>query len=188
MGVRTTLLLGTAFAAGVWGMNQILNPPPPQAILVLGGDAARDRFAAQFARRHADLPVWISSGSNPEYAHWVFQQAGVPLSRLKLDYRAVDTVSNFTSVVGDLQHQQIRSVYLITSDYHMPRAALVGRLVLGSRGISFVPVTVPSELPQEPLTKTVRDGARALFWIVTGRATTGLHSLRAMVFWQRLSA
>jgi uncharacterized SAM-binding protein YcdF (DUF218 family) len=188
MGLRATLLLGTALAAGVWGMNQIVNPPTPQAILVLGGDTTRDRFAAQFARRHPQLPVWISSGSNPEYAQWVFQQAGVPLSRLKLDYRAVDTVSNFTSVVGDLQQRQIRSVYLITSDYHMPRAEVVGRLVLGSRGVSLVPVPVASEWPQEPLTKTVRDGARALLWMVTGRSTTKLHSLRELLSGQRLPA
>lgn len=186
MGWRATLLLGTAFAAGVWGLNQMLNPPTPQAILVLGGDTARDRFAAQFARHHPQLPVWISSGSNPEYARWVFEQAGVPLNRLKLDYRAVDTVSNFTSVVGDLQRRQIRSVYLITSDYHMPRAELVGRLVLGSRGVSLVPVPVPGKWPQEPLSKTVRDGARALFWIVTGRATNGPHSFRAILPLQRL--
>lgn len=146
----------------------------PQAVLVLGGSVDRERFAAEFAQENPELPVWVSSGSNPEYTEWVFAQAGIARDRLHLDFEAVDTVTNFTTLVDEFQAQGIRSIYLITSDYHMRRAAMIGEIVLGSRGISFRPVSVPSEQPPEPLKKVVRDAARSVLWITTGRTGSSL--------------
>ncbi|MEG4120916.1 YdcF family protein [Microcoleus sp. N9_B4] len=140
----------------------------PQALLVLGGATEREVFAAKFARSHPELPIWVSSGSNPEFAEWVFSEAGIESDRLHLDYRAVDTVTNFTTLVDELKAQGIESVYLITSDDHMRRAQIIGEIVLGSRGISFKPVAVPSGRTPEPVQKAVRDGARAILWLTTG--------------------
>ncbi|MEG4499702.1 YdcF family protein [Microcoleus sp. F10-C6] len=140
----------------------------PQAVLVLGGATEREVFAAKFARSHPELPIWVSSGSNPEFAQWVFSEAGIESDRLHLDYRAVDTVTNFTTLVDELKAQGIESVYLITSDDHMRRAQIIGEIVLGSRGISFKPVAVPSGRTPEPVQKVVRDGARAILWLTTG--------------------
>ena len=144
----------------------------PQAVLVLGGAKEREKFAAQFAQEHSDLPVWVSSGSNPEYSEWVFAEAGIDPSRVHRDYQAVDTVTNFTTLADDFKARGITSVYLITSDYHMRRAWVIGEIVLGSRGIDFKPVEVPSAQSSEALAKTLRDGARAILWVVTG--DTGL--------------
>lgn len=140
----------------------------PQALLVLGGATEREVFAAKFARSHPELPIWVSSGSNPEFAEWVFSEAGIESDRVHLDYRAVDTVTNFTTLVDELKAQGIESVYLITSDDHMRRAQIIGEIVLGSRGISFKPVAVPSGRTPEPMQKAVRDGARAILWLTTG--------------------
>ncbi|EGK86742.1 YdcF family protein [Microcoleus vaginatus PCC 9802] len=140
----------------------------PQAVLVLGGATEREVFAAKFARDYPELPIWVSSGSNPEFAEWVFSEAGIESDRLHLDYRAVDTVTNFTTLVDELKAQGIESVYLITSDDHMRRAQIIGEIVLGSRGISFKPVAVPSGRTPEPVEKAVRDGARAILWLTTG--------------------
>ncbi|MDG2616205.1 YdcF family protein [Thermoleptolyngbya sichuanensis XZ-Cy5] len=147
----------------------------PEAVLVLGGSTAREQFAAEFARKHPDLPIWISSGSNPEYAEWVFSEAGIERDRLRLDYRAVDTLTNFTTLVDEFKAQGISSIYLITSDYHMRRARVIGKIVLGSRGIEFKPVEVPSTQPAETTDKVVRDAARAVLWVTTGHtgATLG---------------
>ncbi len=151
------------------GYKQIENfLHPPQAVLVLGGSVEREKFAAAFAQAHPDLPVWISSGSNPEYAEWVFQEAGIAPDRLHLDYRAVDTVTNFTTLVDQFKLQGIDNLYLITSDYHMRRASVIGEIVLGSRGIDFETVEVPSRYSPEPLNKAIRDGARAVLWVTTG--------------------
>jgi uncharacterized SAM-binding protein YcdF (DUF218 family) len=95
----------------------------PEAVLVLGGAVEREVFAAQFAQKYPDLPVWVSSGSNPEYAEWVFLEAG---------------------------------------------------LVFGSQGIAFKPVAVPSQHSPEPWGKVLRDAARSISWVVTGRTGASL--------------
>ncbi|MFM7086002.1 MAG: YdcF family protein [Cyanobium sp.] len=140
-------------------------------ILVLGGDVERERMAARLAREDA-LPVLVSSGSNPEYARWLFQeQEGLPASRLRLDYRAIDTVSNFTSLVDELERSRIHHALLVTSSDHMPRALLVGRIVAGSRGIHLTPVGVScgSRCKPEGRRRIWGDGLRAMVWVVSGR-------------------
>ncbi len=146
----------------------------PQAVLVLGGSLDREQFAAEFARRNPDLPIWVSSGSNPEYASWVFETANVGSDRVYLDYRAVDTVTNFTTMVDEFETRGFRRIYLITSDYHMRRAQVIGEIILGSRGISFEPIRVPSDRDPEPLNKVVRDAARSVLWVTTGYSGSSL--------------
>ena len=144
---------------------------PPQAVLVLGGSTSRlerERFTANFVREHPNLPIWISGGSPPISTQNVFTNAGIDPKLLHLDYQAVDTVTNFTTLVDVLQAQGIKSVYLVTSEFHMRRARVIGEIVLGSRGIQLKPVPVPSENMQESVDKSIRDGARALMWVATG--------------------
>jgi uncharacterized SAM-binding protein YcdF (DUF218 family) len=108
-------------------------PPAPQLILVLGGDKDRELAAAYLARKDG-LPVVVSGGSNPEYAHWIFEERqGLPRERVQLDYRASDTLSNFTSLVDDLRRARVRHALLVTSTDHMDRALLVGRISRPSR-------------------------------------------------------
>lgn len=150
-------------------------PPPAQMILVLGGDVAREREAAALAARRG-LPVVVSGGSNPEYAHWLFEQRqGLPSHQVQLDYRARDTLSNFTSLVDDLRQARIRHALLVTSSDHMDRALLVGRIVAGSRGIHLTPVPVScADLCQpEGRRKVWGDGLRAAVWVLSGRDLKG---------------
>lgn len=142
-------------------------PREPQAILVLGGEPTREKFAAQFALKHPQLPVFVSSGSPEEYAQYIFDTAGVPRDRIYLDYRAVDTVTNFTVMVKELERRKITDVYVLTSEFHMPRAIVIGKIVLGSRGIEMYPIAIPSKVASENPTKAVRDGLRSVFWLVT---------------------
>lgn len=146
----------------------------PQAVFVLGGSTQREKFAAEFASQYPDLPVWISGGTPKDYAEQVFAKAGIDRSRLKLDYQAVDTVTNFTTLVDEFQARGIKKIYLITSDYHMRRARIIGEIVLGSRGIEFKPVSVPTERSPEPIEKVIRDGARAVLWVATGHTGSTL--------------
>jgi uncharacterized SAM-binding protein YcdF (DUF218 family) len=140
----------------------------PEAIIVLGGHEDRERFAAKLAAQHPDLPIWVSSGSPQRYVERIFAKEGIRRDRLHLDYKAIDTVTNFTTLVDQLKARGIDSVYLITSDNHMRRAIVIGEIVFGSRGIVIKPISVHSYAPQEPIEKCLRDGARALFWLVTG--------------------
>jgi uncharacterized SAM-binding protein YcdF (DUF218 family) len=157
--------IGYRWVGGFWQQ--------PEAVLVLGGATEREVFAAEFAQAHPDLSVWVSSGSNLEYSEWVFNKAGISPDRVHRDYQAVDTVTNFTTLADKLKAEGIDSLYLITSDYHMPRAKVIGEIVLGSRGITFEPIEVPSGQAAEPMDKVIRDGARAVLWVVTG--STGDH-------------
>lgn len=166
------LLLPTLLWLGYQEMKSQLEPY--QAILVLGGSVQREQFAIEFARNKPDLPIWVSGGSPKEYARNLFAKAGVDRSRLYLDYQAVDTVTNFTTLVGEFQKRGIKKIYLITSDYHMRRAETIGQIVLGSRGIDFTPISVPSKRSPEPYNKTIRDGGRALLWVLTGRTGSTL--------------
>lgn len=165
-------MLLAGLGLGVWLSRGLWRPPlpPPQLIFVLGGDVERERVAAELARRDG-LPVIVSGGSNPEYAHWLFRGRGLDDNRVRLDYRATDTLSNFTSVVDDLKLAKIRHMLLITSSDHMDRALLVGRVVAGSRGIALTPVTVPCGERCEPedWRKVWGDGLRAGLWLLTGR-------------------
>jgi uncharacterized SAM-binding protein YcdF (DUF218 family) len=144
----------------------------PQAILVLGGSPDRERFAAGLAKDYPELPIWVSSGSNKEYSEWVFEQAGIDPSRIHLDYRAVDTLTNFTTLMDDLHAQGITSLYLVTSDYHMRRAQWIAEVVGGRRGMVFKSVPIPTDMPEEPIAKSFRDSARAVVWTLTGYTGT----------------
>lgn len=145
----------------------------PQAVVVLGGAEARERYAAEFVRQHPNLEIWVSGGSPEGYVKRIFAKSGINGRRLHLDYQAGDTVTNFTTLVDQLQAQGIDSVYLITSDYHMRRARIIGEIVFGSRGIILKPVVVPS-VPsklrpgESSLKKCLRDGTRSVLWVLTG--------------------
>ncbi|SBO44834.1 conserved protein of unknown function [Cyanobium sp. NIES-981] len=140
-------------------------------ILVLGGDVERERRAAELAAERG-LPVVVSGGSNPEYAHWLFEQRqGLAPDQVRLDYRASDTLSNFTSLVDDLRRARIRHALLVTSQDHMDRALLVGRIVAGSRGIHLTPepVACGERCHPESRSKIWGDGLRAAVWVLSGR-------------------
>lgn len=168
--MRRLLPLSLLLTLGVvWGVHRVaVAQRSPQAIFVLGGDPQREDFAANFAQQHPDLPIWVSSGTNREYAEWVFSEAGVPLSRLHLDYQATDTLSNFTTLADRFQQQGISHVYLVTSDYHMRRALVIANIIFASRGITVEPVAVPSNSASESWRKAVRDGGRAVIWLLLG--------------------
>ncbi len=149
--------------------------PFPQAILTLGGSPAREKFTAQFAQMHPSLEIWVSSGTPPNQAREIFQAAGIPNTRVHIDRRAVDTVTNFTSLVKDFKKRNFHHLYLITSDFHMPRAKAIATFVLGSQGIALTPVSVPSNKPPESWLHILRDSGRALLWVVTGRTGASLN-------------
>ena len=168
--LRQLLFLSVVAASLCVGFKPRPNSPAsdPEALLVLGGHEERERFAAKLAQQYPQLPIWVSSGSPQHYAQRIFAKAGISRDRLHLDYRASDTVTNFTTLVDELKAQGIESVYLITSENHMARAKIIGEIVFGSRGIDFKPIAVPSNNPPEPIEKCVRDGARSIFWLLTG--------------------
>jgi uncharacterized SAM-binding protein YcdF (DUF218 family) len=149
--------------------------PEPQAILTLGGGREREEFTAQFAKYYPSLEIWVSSGILPQQARPIFRDAGIPDSRVHLDSRAVDTVTNFTCLVADFKRHHFQHVFLITSDFHMARAEAIATIVLGSQGIAFTPVSIRSAKPVESEFHILRDVGRAILWLVTGRTGASLN-------------
>ncbi|MEC4986465.1 MAG: YdcF family protein [Oscillatoria sp. PMC 1068.18] len=140
----------------------------PDAVFVLGGAEERERFAAELAQEDPELEIWVSGGSPHWYAEKIFNNAGIERSRVHIDRSAIDTLTNFTTLVDEMQAENIDSVYLVTSDDHMRRARVIGEIVFGSRGIILKPMSVASGREPEPVSKCVRDGTRALIWLTTG--------------------
>ena len=147
--------------------------PEPQAILMLGGSLDRDRATAKFAKKHPNLPVWISAGYSR--SREILAKANIDPNRIHYDNRATDTVTNFTTMVQPLKKHEIRHVYLITSDYHMRRSRAIGTIVFGSRGIILTPVTVSSKREPETTVHVARDVGRSLIWLFTGRTGASLN-------------
>ena len=150
-----------------------LQSPQPQAILVLGGDPQRELAAAQLARHYPDLEVWVSSGALPKSSTATFAAAQVSAKRLHLDYRATDTVTNFTTLVSEFKQRHIQHLFLVTSNFHMLRSKAIATVVLGSQGIAFTPVAVPSRRAPESNLRIARDVARSLLWVMTGKTGAG---------------
>ncbi len=152
-----------------WGGRQVKSVlTEPQAIVVLGGHEEREHLAAKLAMQHPNIPIWVSSGSPTLYVEKIFRKAGINLNRLHLDYRAKDTVTNFTTLVDELKAKGIENVYLVTSENHMRRSYLVGEIIFGSRNIVTRPVSVKSQTQTESLGKSLRDSVRAIWWLMTG--------------------
>lgn len=169
------LLLATMSLTAWTGYKAMLSyRSSAEAVLVLGGHETREKFAADFVKENPNLEVWISSGSPSNYVKKIFENRGITSDRLHLDYQAQDTVTNFTTIVKELKLRNIDSVYLITSHNHMTRARIIGEIVLGSNGIIIKPLMVPSRSQAEPLSKSVRDSVRAIFWLITGETGSEL--------------
>lgn len=168
----TSLLMALSIRARL--IASASQSPRPEAILVLGGGTTREFTAAQLAAQNPDLDVWVSGGLEPAQVKKIFSAQNVGLTRVNLDYSATDTVTNFTTLVTELQSQNIRHIYLVTSDFHMPRSKAIAFWVFGSRGIAYTPVPVSSGRSPEPYHKIVRDVARSWLWLATGRTGSSL--------------
>ena len=176
-GLRSGILLSAGLAVWLFGTGPfapyrraLFDRSAPQLVLVLGGDVDRERVGARLARE-LELPLLVSGGSNPEYATWLIQDEGLEVERVELDYRAQDTLGNFTSLVDELQDRQVKHLLLVTSADHLARSMAVGQVVAGSRGIHLtgVPVACEPRCVSESSLKTWRDWIRAVAWVATGR-------------------
>jgi uncharacterized SAM-binding protein YcdF (DUF218 family) len=168
------LILSLVVIVPIKNAIAIYQAPVPQAFLVLGGDPKREEAVAEIANWYPKLDIWVSSGPNAKETMRIFQNKAILPIRLHIDQRAVDTVTNFTTLVKDFQKTHIQHLFLVTSDYHMPRAKAIASLVLGSHGIVFTPLSVPSNQPPESSLRILRDIIRSLVWLFTGYTSTSV--------------
>ena len=147
-----------------------LNNESPQIVMVLGGDLKREDLGIKMAKT-LGLPLLISGGSNREHALWAVKKSGLSTDLVILDYRAKDTLSNFTSIINELVAKEISHILTITSKDHMNRAMVVGQIVAGSRGVRLtsIPVSCAPLCKEETLQKLIFDFIRAIIWVATNQ-------------------
>ena len=114
----------------------------PELVFVLGGDIDREMAGMEIAKQ-LNLPLLISSGSNPEYSDWLIKDKEMSSYLITKDYRAVDTLTNFTSLIDELYEENVSHLLLVTSDYHIKRAKSIGHIIAGSRGIKITSLSIP---------------------------------------------
>ncbi|ELR99056.1 YdcF family protein [Gloeocapsa sp. PCC 73106] len=137
--------------------------PQPQAILILGGNVERIQQGIEFAKTHPDLDIWISCRPNA----CRYLKPFVNQERVYYDYCATDTLSNFICTLQPFLDQKIRYVYLLTSDYHLPRSSAIATIIFGSHGIAVEPISLPSDQStSESWLLILRDSLRSLVWLI----------------------
>jgi uncharacterized SAM-binding protein YcdF (DUF218 family) len=138
---------------------------PFDAILILGGNKERELASAAFCSAYPNIPVFVSSG----YAEkcWFNDP-----SRVTIDRRATDTLSNFTTLISTFKNCGFAHILVLTDEPHSRRSMYLGMIVLGAVGLGFSLRTVPLKTSLRPSTETsfrlVRDVARAVCWVLTG--------------------
>jgi hypothetical protein len=153
--------------------------------IILGGDKLRECAAA---RSVAALPqvrvVLLSSGAAAE-SDLVSELAAVKRHDVSVcvDRRAVDTVSNCTSLAPDVASAGIKQCTLCTARAHSRRAGAVGTLIFAALGVRVRVRTVETGEPQEGILRCLRDVIRAILWVTIGLDLSSfaaiLHSRRA---------
>ena len=174
-------------------------PEPPQCVLVLGGCKERELEAARMFGAAAVPSARMLLLSSGAASLSELQAAAAPAAAhtVLVDRRAVDTVTNFTTVARSLAAAGVTSVACATAREHCSRALAVGTLVLGAEGESLcgsnaaclLSTVVPvrpracvattgleaSALPVEShealaegWLRTLRDVGRALLWLLSG--------------------
>ncbi len=146
----------------------------PKVILVLGGDIEREIAGIRISKE-LNLPVIISGGSNAQFSDWLIRGEGISKDLVKRDYRAKDTLTNFTSIIDDLSQEGVSHILLITSNYHIDRAKLIGEIITSSRGIRLTSLSIQCKsLCKEKAQKETKrkkniDFLRSIIWVTTGR-------------------
>lgn len=138
------------------------------ALIALGGDVEREIYAVYLAQLHEyrSAVLYLTSGSLDEEYPGI-KELG---NRCIIDRTAVDTLTNFTTLLPSLIASRVTHVVCVTSKCHARRANAIARMLLGSRGIQVKMQVTPwaSDGPSESLWRIARDILRSLTWLCTG--------------------
>lgn len=145
---------------------------PADGTLVLGGSIRREIVIADSVAQGNSLPVLISHGAQPPCTRLVFERVAAPIDQVWLESCAESTFDNYRYSLPILKQWQVQHVVVLTSPTHLPRAAWLARILLGSHGI-WVEMQLVEEIGipanvENPL-KTVVDVGRSLGWAIVSQ-------------------
>ena len=139
-----------AFAARVQQSTPQAEPAAADGIVALTGANPNERIAAavQLLAEHRGRRVLVS-GVNRDVTRAQLRVASGAARRLydccvDLGFTAADTVGNARETAEWAKAMRFKSLIVVTSDYHMPRAMLELRAVLRPPAASFQTYAVPT--------------------------------------------
>jgi hypothetical protein len=140
---------------------------------------------ARHLTQRKPIRIWISTGRpRPEITR-ISNHTSIGSARIELDYRAVDTITNFTTMAPKMSAANISTVYVVTDVTHIDRAMIIANVVLGYYGIK--PVAAPSpnttKREREWIIRGWRDYLRSVIWFYTGKSGAHLMALRSLSVW-----
>lgn len=131
--------------AARWDFDE---PSMREAIVVLTGDRTRIPKAFELLRRrHCDWLIISGAGRGITLTELVNQQGDSATSihmvweRIVLESRSSSTIENARESNAIIREKKPERVFLVTSDYHMLRAATIFRDVIGDREIIEYPIS-----------------------------------------------
>ena len=189
-------LLAAAFAgvlgavAALWAPGFLLEGPQrplerSDAIIVISGDEALARYREGVRLYRAGwAPVLIFSGaaqdsseSNAEVMRKMALADGVPVAAILTDHYGGDTYGNAVHTRSLMEQHALRSAILVTSPYHLHRAALTFGGVYDGSGIRLIGRSAPDGewrkqswwLRDDTRLLTVRELEKLAYVALTGR-------------------
>ncbi len=140
------------------------------AILVLGGDLNREVYVSQLKKSRPEMPIVVSGGSPSPCVWLIFDMAAASKRHVWLEQCADSTFGNFYFSVPFLVDIKASKVRVVTSQGHLPRAAIMSYIMLGAHGIWPVFDVLDGNLVHpETLLKTILDLERSLLWAYTSQ-------------------
>lgn len=139
-----------AFAARVQQSTPAPLPPPAQGIVALTGAGSNERLAAAVGLLEDGYGERVLvSGVNRMASREDIRNVSRAVRRLydccvDLGFTAADTVGNARETAEWAKAMRYSSLTIVTADYHMPRAMLELRAVLGGAGVRLHSYAVPT--------------------------------------------
>jgi uncharacterized SAM-binding protein YcdF (DUF218 family) len=118
--------------------NSVL-PDKPGVVVVFGGRTNRAPEAIRVARA-AGCTQLIISDTEQEWEALQPLLKRKPEMKVQLDYHAKTTDANARNTSWMVKKLGVKSIILVTSWYHMPRALFLMRLYLAGSGVKVTPV------------------------------------------------
>jgi len=141
--------------------------------LILGGNADRERLAVRKVcktewTRAGKHPVWISGPALTDDCVEVCKNQGCDVDYLRVDYKALDTLSNFTTLVEDIKVHRFEKITLVSSAFHIRRGEAIASVILPAYNaiLSKPSVVISPQKGEKPesILLSIRDLVRAWLW------------------------
>ncbi|PWU11887.1 MAG: hypothetical protein C5B47_00210 [Verrucomicrobia bacterium] len=147
----------------------------PDLIIILGAGGAqtleeRTQSALPLIKRFPEAKVLVSGGGRgirleSEEMRRMLVEKGVDGARVIEESDSLDTLGNavFSKLVMSQQKIAARTILLVTSDFHAPRALLIFKSILGGNArIAAVLAPHPASDSEQRIDKELKNGAESL--------------------------